>query len=155
MRDLNSWKAYRSDLGGYMRRWIARCPFGTLRLHNILTSDEGRDFHDHPWGFTSLILSGGYVEHRPGCGCEPIPNDGRKRVANLHHDPGGCRYYGPGSVVRRDATDLHRLELVNGPAWTLVLTSPYHRMWGFQTADGWVDFKSYQRSFYRDPGPIL
>lgn len=133
-----SWKLYRSHLGAYMRRWIARCPAGTLRLHNIQQSDEGRDLHDHPFDFTSLILKGGYVEHRPDCLCD-------KFVPSLPP----CRFYGPGSVVRRRAEDLHRLELVNGPAWTLVLTGPYHRMWGFDTPDGWVPFDEYRRSYYR------
>lgn len=142
-RYLNSWRLYASHLGSYMRRWILRSPYGTLRLHNIQESDSGRDFHDHPFRFTSLILKGGYLEHRPGCVC----GDPTAAACDL----GPCRFYGSGSVVHRRASDLHRLELVNGPAWTLVLTGPYHRDWGFQTADGWVPFQDYERSFYRGP----
>jgi hypothetical protein len=146
MVNLNSWKVYRSHLGGYMRRWIARCPWGTLRLHNIRESDAGRDFHDHPFSFSSLILSGGYVEHRPGCrGC----GHGGCLEAPCCSADGSCRFYGPGSIVRRQATDLHRLELVNGPAWTLVVSGPYFRVWGFQTPSGWVDFREYRRSYYK------
>jgi hypothetical protein len=126
-----------------MRRWIFRHPRGTVRVHNILTSDEGRDFHDHPFDFVSVILAGGYVEHRPGCDCE-ITNA-------LRAEPlAPCRYYGPGSIVRRKATDLHRLELVNGSAWTLVFSSRYHRAWGFQLPDGaWVPHTEYHRTYYR------
>jgi hypothetical protein len=150
MVNLNSWKVYRSDLGSYMRRWIARCPWGTLRLHNIRESDAGRDFHDHPFAFTSLILKGGYVEHRPGCLCTKLPNfNAWTHYNGIEWIKSNCRFYGPGSIVRRRAEDLHRLELVNGPAWTLVVSGPYFRTWGFQTADGWVDFREYRRSYYR------
>jgi hypothetical protein len=138
------WFIGADHLGNYMRRWIARCPWGTLRLHNILTSDAGRDFHDHPFNFSSLILSGGYVEHRPGCRCEMLGSPLRGS-----HRGTDCRFYGPGSVVRRQATDFHRLELVNGPAWTLVVSGPYFRTWGFQTTNGWVDFREYRRSYYK------
>lgn len=132
------WAAYASHLGDYMRRWILRTPRGTLRLHNILRSDEGRDLHDHPFNFTSLILRGGYVEHRPGCLC------GIHGILPSGNVVLPCRFYGPGSVVRRNATDLHRLELVNGLAWTVVITGRYFRRWGFQTAAGWVDYEHYQ-----------
>ena len=87
------WGLYAEHLGNYMRRWIARCPWFTLRLHNILQSDEGRDHHDHPFDFTSLILRGGYVEHRPGCDCF-TPDEQLGRLTE-------CRFYGPGSIVRR------------------------------------------------------
>lgn len=115
---------YRSDLiaHDYMRRWSLKTPWGTLRLHHILRSDNDREFHDHPMDFTSLILVGGYVEHRPG---------------------GESRLFMPGAVVRRRAEDLHRLELVGESAWTVLATSPYRRAWGFATEDGWVAAEHY------------
>lgn len=64
-----------------------------------------------------MILAGGYVEHRPG---------------------GVSRRCLPGDVVRRRAEDLHRLELLKSSAWTLVVTGPIRRQWGFQTEDGWI-----------------
>lgn len=139
------WKLYRSDLGDYMRRWIFRHPLGTLRVHRILRSDEGRDFHDHPFDFTSLILHGGYVEHRPGCEVglpttwEGIP---ARRAGCC------CRVYGPGSIVRRRAEEFHRLELVNGPTTSLVVTGPYRRPWGFLLKNGnWQDHTAYHLAF--------
>lgn len=134
------WALYASHLGDYMRRWILRTPWGTLRVHNILKSDEGRDFHDHPFHFASLILRGGYVEHVPGC-------DG----FNCGDNPRTwCRRYSAPAIVRRKATDLHRLEL-SGPAWTVVISSPYIRRWGFLTRAGWVDYQQYDRSYYEAP----
>lgn len=106
----------------YMRRWILRTPLGMVRVHHILRSDQDRHFHDHPMDFTSVILSGGYVEHRPG-----------RRP---------CRWE-PGDIVTRRAEDLHRIELLGRSAWTLVFASPYRRVWGFQTEDGWVPASAY------------
>ncbi len=36
--------------------------FGDVYLHHIVRSDDDPDPHDHPWGFTGLILSGGYMD---------------------------------------------------------------------------------------------
>lgn len=145
------WALYSSPLGSYMKRWIFRFAGRTLRVHNILESDAGRDFHDHPFSFVSLILAGGYIEHVPGCDCQVWRPANFPNVRAMSYVPGNpCRYFGPGSIVRRSATDLHRLELVNGSAWTLVLTSQYKRGWGFQTPSGWVPYKSYERSFYQE-----
>lgn len=129
------WALYASHLGNYMRRWILRTPWGTLRIHNILRSDEGRDFHDHPFDFTSVILRGGYREHVPGCACESdVPWE----------TP--CRSYSAPAIVRRKAEDLHRLDLPR-PAWTFVVSSRYLRKWGFLTPSGWVPYDCYDRSF--------
>jgi hypothetical protein len=116
---------YRSDLivRDYMRRWTLYWPSGRMwRLHHILRSDNREHFHDHPMDFTSFILKGGYVEHRPG----------RPSVA-----------YHSGSVVRRQAEDLHALELIGKSAWTFVVAGPVRRDWGFATEDGWVKAGDY------------
>lgn len=110
---------WRSDIiaKDYMRRWTFTTPWGMLRPHHILRSDDRAHFHDHPMDFTSFILKGGYIEHRPGC--EPVRHE-------------------PGSIVRRRAEDLHALELLERDAWTFVVAGPIRREWGFQTEDGWV-----------------
>lgn len=115
---------WRSDLiaHDYMRRRTLSTPWGAIRIHHILRSDQREHFHDHPFDFTSLILAGGYVEHRPGM------------------EPRTCR---PGSVVRRRAEDLHALELIGKSAWTIVVTGPIRRDWGFMTEDGWVPASQY------------
>lgn len=115
---------YRSDLiaTDYMRRWTVKTPWGMLRLHHILRSDHDRHYHDHPMSFVSLILAGGYIEHRP------------------HQAPRRCA---PGSVVVRRAEDMHRLQLIGKDAWTLVLTGPVRRAWGFATESGWVHAAEY------------
>jgi hypothetical protein len=123
---------YVSDLisADYMRRWQLRVPQGALRLHHILRGDMDRDCHDHPMDFTSLVLSGGYIEHTPDK--EP-------------------RKFLPGDVNRKRAEDLHRLELIGDDAWTIVLAGPFRRDWGFETEDGWVvagDYDAYKVKKY-------
>jgi len=96
-----------------------------LLLHHICQSDpEG--LHDHPWGWGSLILKGGYWEETP---------EGRfwrKR----------------GSLRFRGATALHRLEIdrdrANGETWTLFFIGHRHREWGFLTESGqWVQWSKH------------
>jgi len=119
-----SW-GYRVDTicDDYMRRWTLSTPFGQIRVHNILRSDNDRHFHDHPFDFVSLILRGGYIEHRPGYS---------QRI---------CL---PKSLVWHRAEDLHFLKLLGErPAWTLVLAAPKRRAWGFKTERGWVDARDY------------
>jgi hypothetical protein len=116
--------SFKSDLisHDYMRRWVLQTPWFMLRLHHILRSDDRAHFHDHPMDFTSLILWGGYIEYRPNA------------------EPRVCR---PGSVVRRQAEDLHNLELLGKSAWTLLVTGEYRRDWGFATDDGWIPAGHY------------
>jgi hypothetical protein len=39
-------------------------PWIGARVHTILSSDDDRALHDHPWAFVTIILRGGYVEFR-------------------------------------------------------------------------------------------
>jgi hypothetical protein len=107
----------------YMRRWRLVTPWGCLRVHHILRSDRDRHFHDHPMDFVSLILRGGYVEYQP---------NSQARV---------CR---PGDVVVHRAEDLHFLKLRGNSAWTVLVTGPFRRTWGFATEDGWVAAGEYE-----------
>lgn len=108
---------------GYMRRYVFFTPIGCARVHKIMRSDNDRHPHDHPFHFVSIILCGGYVEHRP----DRLP---KVRL--------------PFSVAFRRARDLHYLKLISGgPVWTFVLATLPLRRWGFQTEDGWVDARDY------------
>lgn len=112
-----------TDGTGPVSPW--RRPFARLvqslgiaaRVHHILRSDSGRDPHDHPWWFVTIVLRGGYYEHR--------------------YDAFGSwvsrRWHGPGSVLIRAPEDLHMLELPKGKtAWTLFITGPKKQTWGFK-----------------------
>lgn len=120
-------KVYSHHLGDYMRRWLIQLTRGALRLHNIVRSDADPDMHDHPFDFTSFLLTGGYTEELPGSA---------GTTSRVYHP----RF----SIVRKRAEDLHRLDLTDGPVWTIVLTGPRRRDWGFMTAAGWVPWREYE-----------
>lgn len=115
------------DGTGPVNPW--RRPFARLlqkmgiaaRIHHILRSDQGRDPHDHPWPFVTIILRGSYYEHR-------FDRDGRWA---------GTKWHGAGSVLFRCAKDFHMLELPQGKtAWTLFITGPKQQTWGFKPLIG-------------------
>lgn len=114
----------------YMRRYYTH--WDAVRFHEIVRSDNDRDLHDHPWDFTSTILEGEYREHCPWS----------ENVEQMHKKT-WSKLYKAGDVLVRKATDLHRLEVVSGPVWTMVIVGPTIRKWGYQTADGWVPWDEY------------
>jgi len=118
----------------YLRRWrIVQTPWFAVYLHKIATPDKDRDLHDHPWSFLSLILRGGYDEER--------------LVYDNGLDGDMCsKMFRRGwlSLGWRRATDAHRItRLHRTPTWTLVLTGPRRRSWGFYTDAGYRDWKTY------------
>lgn len=123
----------------YMRRWwvIPRNRFFNIYLHNILRDDDDRALHDHPWVSCSVILRGGYLEHHPG---------------------GVVKRRQPGRITFRRATQAHRLELfesgsfwatdegripIKKSAWTLFITGPKIREWGFHCPKGWRHWEEF------------
>lgn len=108
----------------YMLRWyiIPRNPLCNVYLHKFCRDDDDRALHDHPWPSMSLCLKGRIVEETRT----------------------GRRLIGIGSVVFRRATFAHRVELPGGrPAWTLFITGPSVREWGFWCPQGWVHWQDF------------
>lgn len=124
----------REDGKPYMiRRTLFTCPWFSIKLHKILISDYDC-LHDHPWAFLSLILWGGYVEHRE------VHKAGKNAV---HAVPIVItRIYHPGTLLYRAAQSKHKLE-IHQPCWTLVVTFKKTREWGFWTPNGWVPWRNY------------
>lgn len=116
----------------YMLRYVFRTRWFSVRLHKIVRSDEDPHMHDHPFGFWSLLLSDSYTEHTPS----------------------GVRTWPRWSLVRRRATDLHRLEL-HRPVWTLVVAGPKTRAWGFDVDGTWVFWKDYLQRRNAERGGLL
>lgn len=126
----------------YMVRWVligSRTPAPNtplllqrcVYLHRFLRSDWDEALHDHPWNFTSLILSGGYWEHTPA----PTPAD---PMATRR------RWYGPGRILKRPATWRHRIELPPGrDCWTLVYRGPKTKSWGFFCRAGFLNWREF------------
>jgi hypothetical protein len=105
------------ERGPYLEKWhLSREADGSARLlHLILRSDGDEELHDHPWDNRTLMVSGGYWE---------ITADGRRWVA-------------PGDVVKRKATEFHRIELEPGiQPMTIFWHGPKINEWGFLGADG-------------------
>ena len=101
----------------YMERWwiIPRNKWFNIYLHNILRPDDDRALHDHPWWNVSIVLRGGYVETTA--------------------DAETSRF--PGSIILRPPIAAHRLTPF-GSCWTLFITGPRVREWGFHCLKGWV-----------------
>lgn len=125
--------------GAYLRRWylIPRNRFFNVYLHNFLRSDDDRALHDHPWHWASLLLLGSYIEHTIAAG-------GIHRAT--HRAVGSIKLAGPRTA--------HRVALVESlitqqpfPCWTLFITGPRVRDWGFHCAlQGWIPWQRFTRA---------
>lgn len=107
----------RYDVGG----WSPRTPHhtGTVYLHHFLASDAAAAVHSHPWTWAlSLILVGGYREHR----CRP---DGTWST----------REFWPGDLNVLEASDRHRIELLEADCWSLFLAGAPAQAWRFESID--------------------
>ena len=50
----------------------------------------------------------------------------------------------PAWKLRMSGAAAHRLELIDGPCWTLFVTGPRYREWGFHCPQrGWVPWKEF------------
>lgn len=126
----------------YLLRWwiIPRNRFFNIYLHKMLRDDDDRALHDHPWVNISIILRGGYKEITRG-------KDGGL-VAKIRR---------VGGFVFRLPTCAHRLELIRLPggynySWSLFITGPVVRTWGFHCPNGWVPWREFVDE--RDTGKV-
>ena len=137
MRKFINWLFSRRVIGSeaYLIRWhlIPENPYLNVFLHHIKGHDQGRDLHDHPWNFWTVVLRGGYVEEVPR----------RSGVGVIGRAV--IRWNGPqwrGLIPRpwrhRHAEQLHRITHASPHTWTLVVTGRRRRVWGFQTDHGWI-----------------
>lgn len=115
----------------YLHRYhlIPRNPFFNVMLHRFVGSDDDRATHDHPWWSVSFLLKGCLLED-----VERETPHGRK----ISWD------FIPRFIpVFRKATHAHRLELLSDEAWTLFITGPVIRSWGFWCGDRWVHWRDF------------
>lgn len=113
----------------YMRRWwvIPRNKWFNIYLHELLHSDDPRALHDHPWVNMSLLLEGEYDEITIAKGGINV----RSRLK-------------AGQLRFRRSVTAHRLELVDGkPCWSLFVTGPVLRTWGFHCKHGWRPWREF------------
>lgn len=112
----------------YLNRWfvIPRNPIFNIYLHQFLRSDDDRALHDHPWFNFSLLIEGEYTEHT-------IPRGGVQRRI----------IYRTGDLKFRSCWYAHRVELHAGPCWSLFITGPRLRHWGFHCPAGWRHWQEF------------
>lgn len=128
------------DADPYMERWwlIPRNRVLNIYLHRVLRPDDDRALHDHPWPSVSLILAGGLGEiYAPDAD-----------VTRGHLGPKFERWFGQGDLVYRPARFSHRLLRPGrgdegGPAWTLFITGPAVRKWGFWCPHSWRYWRDF------------
>lgn len=104
----------------YLKRWwiIPRNRFFNIYLHQFLKNDDDRALHDHPWWSVSFLLKGKLKE---------ITKKGVRRPKRF-------------IPVIRSGEYAHRLELESKSAWTIFITGPKYRKWGFHCPNGWVPY---------------
>lgn len=105
----------------YVRRWYFETPWGSIRLHHWLHSDDDRAMHDHVWAFTTLILSGGYTD---------VSSSGQEYLAR-------------GQMARRLPSHKHTVVVDPEGCWSLLITGPKVRGWGFWRKGKWVKANKY------------
>lgn len=144
----------------YLRRWwlIPRNPVFNIYLHHFCRSDDDRALHDHPWWNASLLLSGSYIEWfnaPPGSLHGIAEYDTEGYWTGRYFWP---RYRHAGDLVLRGARAAHRIELPRDesgkemPVWTLFITGPRIREWGFLCPRGWRRWQDFTAPF--DSGQI-
>lgn len=122
----------------YLYRWwlIPRNPVFNIYLHFFMRSDDDRALHDHPWWNLSILLEGSYTEHTIRAGGVNVRTVRRA-----------------GGMKLRTGSAAHRIELHDGPCWTVFITGPRYRQWGFHCAEaGWVHWKKFVAA--DNPGAI-
>lgn len=129
----------------YLLRWwlIPRNPVFNVYVHLFLRSDDDRALHGHPWLFNvSWLLEGKYIEWVPGNGnlLRPVP-----------------RFRYAGQLAFRRGAAPHRIQLWRAggdekPCWTVFITGPRVREWGFYCPRGWVPWQQFTDA--RDKGAI-
>lgn len=107
--------------GVYVERWYLETPWFSLRLHHWKHSDDSRHFHDHPWNFYTFILKGGYTD------CTP---NGNERMT-------------AGKLAYREAKHQHTVQVDKGGCWSILLTGPKVRRWGFWVGKKWKKANKY------------
>lgn len=123
---------------------------GRIYLHKFYLGDSDPHLHDHPWRYTSLILTRGYWEETP---YDPTITPatawtkGDDPYMMYDHGVGELRirkFYRRLSVLRRPAVWRHRVILKDKtPVWTIVRTGVKERSWGFWLLDKFCPWRQY------------
>lgn len=133
----------------YLERWytIPRNRWFNIYLHHFKRSDQDFALHDHPWLFNISLPIGdcGYLE-------EVFVGD-----SDYFDDPLVTKFVAvpAGDFKFRFGRAPHRVQLCHDldgnelEAWTIFMTGPVVRDWGFYCRNGW---KPYREVINHQPG---
>lgn len=142
----------------YLLRWwvIPRNRFFNIYLHKIVRDDDDRALHDHPWWSISLCLKGKMCEVAAR---RSIYQNGKWEYDATDTERHIIRRF---QIRIRPAKLAHRLVLAKNkdgfdeygfpakefykPCWTLFITGPKIREWGFHCPQGWTHWKFFTNS---------
>lgn len=112
----------------YLHRWwvIPRNRFFNVYLHHFMHSDDERALHDHMYWNVSILVAGRYTEHTINAGGVNVRTE-----------------YAAGDIKFRGPKYAHRVELTHGDCWSLFITGPRVREWGFHCPHGWRHWKEF------------
>lgn len=128
----------------FLERWgICHDRIGGFYIHRIAAPDPGKDLHDHPWAFVSIVLTGSYTERL----CKIDHASAVAAMAELWPDScreGHRRHRSWLSIAAVPLDTAHRIIKVSDrPTWTLVLRGPTRRIWNFYPPSGQVAWTEY------------
>ena len=115
------------QIPGYLNRWrlIPRNKWFNIYLHQFVGPDPGVYAHDHPWWNVTIKLWGDYMETRDVLG-------------------NGVYQFLWNKVTIRNPTSRHIIyDVVTPDCWTLFITGPVVRDWGFWVDGKWVNHNDY------------
>lgn len=99
----------------------------SMRIHQILTKDNDRHPHDHPWEFRSIILTGWYKEER-------LLKSGE--LATITRKAG--------DTYTCSQREYHRItDISEEPLFTLCIIGKKQKRWGFLVDGQHIDSHAY------------
>lgn len=107
-----------------------------IYLHRLSAPGWHPECHDHPWSFLAILLWRGYLE-RTTYMVTP-ETSGIKDTRKW-----------PGQILWRPATFAHNVITPYGVSWSLILTGPVERKWGFLPCERHVGTSTLQWQDYR------
>ncbi|MGC1305236.1 MAG: hypothetical protein WA840_22940 [Caulobacteraceae bacterium] len=96
------------------------------RSPDFVVGREADPYLQRWWVNLSVLLVGTYTEHTIAAGGVNVRTVWRA-----------------GQFKLRLPTAAHRVELTHGDCWTLFITGPRMRGWGFHCPNGWVHWKRF------------
>lgn len=107
----------------FTRFQLVKTRWFNIYLHRLSAPSWHPECHDHPWSFVAVLLKSGYLERT-------VKGDKRKY---------------PGMILWRPATFAHNVITPYGVSWSLIITGPVARKWGFLPCNRLLTPLSYDK----------